>query len=495
MRRLIQIILMVIAVVGFQGAEAASPDDLAKSANKLIRSAENAFFAGDLDEASTLLEQGTAELEKLKAENPSHKQIKNLENKRKRLRDRVDKKVAATAPKAPATPKVPGAAAVKPATKDATKLSSGGRSTLKSAERGMDQAETRLEMARDRFEAGNLERCMSQISSAQNYLADADAMLERARRSYKLTEDHPQAGAVFERRQGIDDKIAAFTAEVDQKKSAAAAGAAQAAAVSQSLDDQWLPQVEPFIEYGNDAHIKGPNTNDAAILAKQDANVAKAVKVLAAYDEAVPEGSASWSLGEAVKKVRFAVEVYQNDRNSGMKNLTGPAERSLTEWEGRLAANEGWKEDSGTSLFIVRPDKIRHLKEDIARVAAVSQDDATTLTSRLAKVEQANVKWVEKRKAWDSRPRPFPSAKMTSASLETEMVGLLEDRGWTVENVVITDKDWWVLAGEYRYLQTAVLSKDGDGPFWSSVSFKQDVTLTGYGATELWEAGDKVRLP
>jgi len=44
-------------------------------------------------------------------------------------------------------------------------------------------------------------------------------------------------------------------------------------------------------------------------------------------------------------------------------------------------------------------------------------------------------------------------------------------------------------------MHAAVLSGDGDGPFWSQVSFRQLQTLAGYGPTELWEAGKKIRLP
>ena len=84
---------------------------------------------------------------------------------------------------------------------------------------------------------------------------------------------------------------------------------------------------------------------------------------------------------------------------------------------------------------------------------------------------------------------------MTSKALEKEMDALLADRGWKVERLAIVDKDWWVLKGEYRYIQAAVLSSDAGGPFWSHVSFKQNQHLAGYGPTELWEIGKKIRLP
>ncbi len=121
--------------------------------------------------------------------------------------------------------------------------------------------------------------------------------------------------------------------------------------------------------------------------------------------------------------------------------------------------------------------------------------EAAALAGRLAELEIENRGWGEKRQAWENRPRPFPGAKMTSKALEKEMDALLADRGWKVERLAIVDKDWWVLKGEYRYIQAAVLSSDAGGPFWSHVSFKQNQHLAGYGPTELWEIGKKIRLP
>jgi hypothetical protein len=84
---------------------------------------------------------------------------------------------------------------------------------------------------------------------------------------------------------------------------------------------------------------------------------------------------------------------------------------------------------------------------------------------------------------------------MTSHELQQEMTSLLEDRGWKVKKLVIVDKDWWVLNNEYRYMQAAVLSEDGNGPYWSFVSFRQIQTLAGYGPTEIMEIKEKILLP
>ena len=84
---------------------------------------------------------------------------------------------------------------------------------------------------------------------------------------------------------------------------------------------------------------------------------------------------------------------------------------------------------------------------------------------------------------------------MTSVSLVAEMEKILKDRGITpIDKLVIVDKDWWVQQGEFRYIKAAALQKDGEGPYFTHVTFKQMLTLSGYGPTELWEQGKKIRI-
>jgi hypothetical protein len=71
---------------------------------------------------------------------------------------------------------------------------------------------------------------------------------------------------------------------------------------------------------------------------------------------------------------------------------------------------------------------------------------------------------------------------------------MIQLTGWCSTQGV--DKDWWVQPGEFRYVTTAVLSKDSGGKYWSNVSLRQMKTLTGYGPTEIWEISKiRVRLP
>lgn len=488
-------VLLLVLLICAHAVQAATPDELARTANKTIRAAENAFFNGELAEASSLLATGKEQLDELKAAAPDHRQVKNLQTKYDRLLARIEKKQAAASPKTPSRPSLGKNPLGGKKAAASGELSSGARSTLDTAGRNLDHAEERLEQARGFLAAGEFDRCRISLANAGDNLSQADVMLERARSSYKLTADHPVAGETFARREAVGTKAAELAQDLESGRASAEAGAAAAAASTAALDEQWLPRVESFTTYDSPTRLQGPSIHDAEALAQEDVIAADATTLLADYDATVDPSAASGELRAAVNQLRFKLEVYQNDRGAALRNKRGPIERELDEWEARLAGNDSWTEDSGTSLYFVRPNKIAHVEQLIDDLAEVAPADAEALSARLAGVKQSNDHWTARRQAWDARPRPFPEAGMSSAALEKTMTGLLEDRGWKVDRLVITDKDWWVQRGEFRYIAAAVMSRDDEGPYWSTVSFREDVTLAGYGPTQVWETGDKTRLP
>jgi len=140
-------------------------------------------------------------------------------------------------------------------------------------------------------------------------------------------------------------------------------------------------------------------------------------------------------------------------------------------------------------------DEVRAAVAAIKALPAIDGQLVAALEKDLAEIKAEDSRWREKKTALDNAPRPFPAAGMTSASLEAEMQKILKDRGiGPVEKLVIVDKDWWVQQGEFRYLKAAALQKDGEGPFFTYVTFRQMATLAGYGPTELWEQGKKYRI-
>jgi hypothetical protein len=479
--------MLLLGVVGV--AFATTGDDLAKKAESLIGSAERAFFANKIDEAHETLNNAGTMLEELKSQAPEHKSLKNLQNKHDRLKQRIDQKIN----KAAAIPGKAATATAAPA--GGNELKSGAKSTLKTADTEINYAGNYLEKARESMANSDFNKLESHIYSAESHLQKAQYMFDRLVSSFKTAPDHPEVAPSMDRFTQLKDQIAALKQQGNQAKEVASSAAAASKAATQELEDTWLPRIQAFTQTTGAYRIQSPAAYDPARLAEQDQILEKAKALIAEYERDVPADGAGSQLSQAAEKLRFEIKVYEDQRIAATGNLLQPVVDSLGQWEKQFAENRNWQENNQTSLFIVRPDKIDYLRKQIAELAAASPEEASKATARLAALEKENSIWMEKRLAWESRPRPFPEAKMTSIKLQQEMTALLEDRGWKVKNLVIVDKDWWVLQNEYRYMQVAALSEDAGGPFWSFVSFRQMQTLAGYGATEIMEIKDKIRLP
>jgi hypothetical protein len=91
--------------------------------------------------------------------------------------------------------------------------------------------------------------------------------------------------------------------------------------------------------------------------------------------------------------------------------------------------------------------------------------------------------------------RPFPPAKMTNKEMETKMVNLLKNAGWShVLKLHIVDKAWWIdrVAGgnsmvKSRHMAAAAAYKDADNKYYyKTCTFHEHRLITGgFGPLEL----------
>lgn len=466
-------------------------DDLTREVGNLIQKAEKSFFAGNLADAQGDLDRAAAKLTEIRSLNPGHKSLNSLAGRHERL----DKRVAEKSGQASiaARPAAPVAAASSAG--GAQQLKPGAVQTFDRAGKELDAAEASLTQADAALAEKDFNKFASRLYKAEDHLGKAKELLDRAGRSYRVEPSHPLAVPFHQRHADLEQKTAAAKKRGDATKGEVSAAQQAAQANSAAVAEKWLPRINAFIRPGGANYIDFPMAHDPPRLAEQDRNLDQARSLLMEFDQEVAEAAADMQLQKAARDLRSAIENYTRQRNAGVGDVRRVVEDELAEWEKRFAENKQWQEDSGRSLFIVRADKFQRIGGEIDKLKGISPAEADTFSKRLTRLQEENQGWVEKRTAWENRPRPFPEAKMASAALEKQMRDLLQDRGWKVDNLVIVDKDWWVLKGEYRYLHAAVLSGDGDGPFWSQVSFRQHQTLGGYGPTEFWEAGKKIRLP
>ncbi len=346
--------LMVVTLLVCLGSSvaAAKSDDLAKTANNLIRQAENSFFSGNPQEAQSLLDQAASQIEALKAEDPGHKSIKTLETKFERLKKRVDEKLSgAPASKSPTHPPAGQPAAA------SSQLSTGAVQTLANAGKEIDAAQAALAQARESLAQNDFNLFGTRLYKAGDRLGRAKGLLERAERSYKIGSGHPEADPLYRRYSDLEIQIAALRTEGEGRQNRAADEKRAAAEQSAALDEKWIPRFEAFIQPTGASYIDFPMIHDPQQLSAQDRKLEAAKQLLADYEKAVPAGGAGPRLEKAAADLRLAIENYSRQKNAGVGDMQKAVEDELVQWARRFEQNKAWKEDSDRSLFSVGPGK------------------------------------------------------------------------------------------------------------------------------------------
>ncbi|MDK9708120.1 MAG: hypothetical protein OEL83_13845 [Desulforhopalus sp.] len=266
------------------------------------------------------------------------------------------------------------------------------------------------------------------------------------------------------------------------------------------IDDQWLPRIKPLLTANDPAYISpsGPDMSKPELVARMDGNLATGKNILAEYAKQFPTGQSTHFLGQAIDDLRRAVNGYEKGRKGATDNQVAELRTKIDRSLGILEKNKAWTAASGNPIYIINKTDMEEMAarlESLKSLPGIPAETLATMSGDIAKVRSQDNEWRDKKTAQDNAPRPFPAAGMTSMSLEAEMKKILKDRGIDpVDKLVIVDKDWWVQQGEFRYIKAAALQKDGEGPFFTFVTFKQMQTLSGYGPTELWEQEKKIRV-
>ncbi|NCD33529.1 MAG: hypothetical protein EOL87_08965 [Spartobacteria bacterium] len=487
-------IILAIGMLWTCTAMASTADDISKKVNNLIKSAENDFFKGNITEASTVLQEAGTELAELKTEDPDHASLKWLPKKYDRLKERIDKKLAGSAPAS--TPKTATASHAGTPSFTSDVLSSGAKKNLQGAAREMDFAEEQLAKGEKSLKDKHFNLVESHAYNAKSKLDSAQNLLNRVVKSNKADPANPAVASAFNRHKAMSDKLAAFIARADETENAVKQAGAQADADAEKCNKKWLPEIMPFIDASSESRLQYPGSYNEKELVQQEQCYARAEKVLHDVENDVPADRRPHELQQAIKNLRFALSVYEDSKTSDNRNRTQPIERTLSDWEKQLEQNKKWTDTSNQALFVITEKKWAYQKQQIDALKTVDAKKADAFCSQLQALEKENRIWAEKKHLWMERPRPFPQAKMKNRTLENEMQRLLENRDIKVDNLIIVDKDWWVQPGEFRYMAAAVLSKDNKGPYWSTISFRQIKTLTGYAPTEIWDIDEtRIRLP
>jgi len=276
--------------------------------------------------------------------------------------------------------------------------------------------------------------------------------------------------------------------------------AAEQTANSSEIESRWLPRIQPFIAYNDPQYIApvGPDLNNPDQVAQMEKSFEQAKKVLAEYDGEFPGGESTHQLKRDIDKLRSAVSGYQENVSRKSADIFESVKKDLDFELAQFKKNDSWNPQSSAPIHVLQSSTKIRVEENLKTLKTAPNVEAQPvkkMESDFAGILKLDKKWRERRTAWENEPKPFPEAGMTSASLLADIAKILKDRGiWPVKKVVIVDKDWWVQKGEFRYVKTAVRQKEKDGDVFRYIHFRQLWTATGYGPTELWRQGDKIKV-
>lgn len=440
---------MIISTMLLSTFPALSSDNAA-DIEKTLRVAEKVIFAGDSEQGAALMNEIAVKLEELQKTDPGNKKLVTITSKFNQLQRKIDQKTV-----------------VKPMPSTAAK------------EEAKEKAQE-IEKWRKTFWAYTTPREEKYLGAHPELIAEAKGVVQEFETGAFPGGPPPE----------LKDAVGSM------KKAIAHAEAEQGAT---TIDSKWLPRIKPLLTSNDPAYLSpsGPISQKSEDIARMDENLKTAKALLAEYDQAFAGGQSTHFLGQAIDDLRRAASGYEQGRRRSLDNQVGQLREQLERFKKLLARNNTPAPGENVVQIVGKSD-MAEMEAQLATIKAMPAIDGqmvAALEKDLAEIKAEDSRWREKKTAQDNAPRPFPGAGMTSLSLEAEMQKILKDRGIAgVEKLVIVDKDWWVQQGEFRYIKAAALQKDGEGPYFTHVTFRQLATLAGYGPTELWEQGKKYRI-
>jgi hypothetical protein len=266
--------LMVAALFGLlcNPGFGQDPDTLARQADKQLRTAERSLFSGKIEEAAKLFAEAQQTLEKLRAADPNHRNLRSLESKEKKLtRDLARRMPKDVDPKTTTVPK--------PDDPKEAKLPGGVTKRLQDFDRAMKRLDDY--MAQDSPASPD-----SRVKSARGYLDKAKDILGEIEKRYgdEIPADSPEMDTAKQRLADAETSVAGFGKKLE---AAAAAKAAEPGPGGATVDaDREI--VEKLYEkyYDELSMIHGRSL----VYGSQPSNVESAVEQLAKADaEMLPE--------------------------------------------------------------------------------------------------------------------------------------------------------------------------------------------------------------
>lgn len=373
----VAVVSLWLPSVAFAGA-----DDLAKQADKIVRTAERAMHNGKNEEASTILQEAAALLARGKAEEPANAKIAQTEKKLDRLRQTIDKKLgksaAGSASSGRPLPDTPQPKAM--SARSATTATSATETAAGKLPAGVKKRLADIDKALDRAD----EYADSDAKKATRWLKEAEETLATIDRMYADQFDaaHPDYVAGQERYQTLARKVA----EQGEAEAKAAANAAAAEDAREEQSASWVARFQEYLSYpGNEGHnpdklVFVPGTSEPEKFADAKKRYEAFKAFYAEYQTTDFPAGRTFALediadNQAPQRMKDFEEGFASRLGSAAEGI----DNEMSEAMAYLEKDNGWKSDNA-----IRPNLL-----DRQRMATIREAMEKALTALGPETPQA----------------------------------------------------------------------------------------------------------
>ena len=471
-------------------ASAESADDLARTANKMIRNAERNMHNRKIDLAVTLLEEAQSTLDALKVADPSHRQLKSLENKYARIKKQVDKKLGGAQAKR-SSPSA-STALTEPGDSSGDKLPGGVSKRIRDIKREMDQVKRYLSKGTE-----------SSAKQAQYILGGVQSLFDDIDKKYgdQFDTSHPDYAAAKERFDRLEgDTNAALAAAA---KSNTDAEADEAAKKKQSAE--WIPKFQAYLSYpGNEGHdpnllVYVPGTSEPEKFADAQKRYEAFKSFYESYQAAEFPHGKTWKLETLAEKdgPQRLVD-FQKQFADRVGTVFGEAEKHISEAMAYLEKKNGWKNDPSVKPPLIdknRMNAIDNLVKNVNSALGSGSPEAAKINRSYAALTAQDKEY---RKIRAERTFLSPDIysggdkkdllKKARAIIANEKPGskvlrvTIYKDGWeekTVEGWRDTSRTQWEKK-TFREINANAGARDATGVYLYTIYLAQDKTSTGW---------------
>jgi len=367
--------------------------------NTDLRKAQNNMFSGKNEEAYTMIEEIWKDIETIQKADPNYRNLTSLEQKYRRLKQNLDKKLGKVTQK-PKTPRPitrtssrtmrsppTSSKPVNNQRSDEDKLPSGVTKRLRDIEPPLSHAEHIL--------SSNQEEISTKLENARYQLQSATEIFSSLSRMYSNHINHPDVKAIQERITNISEKLDILSQQVQAETEQAEKEKKK----TEKLSQEYVEKIRPYLLGGGvrEKQLNLSQMRGKAVLIHQKELIKEIKQVSQSLKLNNLPGTKTYDMEEAEKKLIQIIKDGEEAYHLSIKNIITEAITPIEQKLDLFAKDNAWHQDQ-----TLRPNwlyqqeknsianKMKQVYELVPDIIAKNNQDLNYLENKLRQLEKEN---------------------------------------------------------------------------------------------------------